>query len=99
MIFEQAIDPLEADNWLRTMEKKLGISHCEKQDNVPFPTHYLEGTATIWWDNAKVVWLVEEPLNWENFKTMFRKAHIPNGVLKLKTERIFGTHPRQHNSA
>ena len=51
--FGQAMDPIEADDWLRTMEKKLGIARCEESDKVPFVTHYLEGPASIWWDNTK----------------------------------------------
>ena len=42
-----------ADDWLRTMEKKLDIAHVDEQDKVPFATHYLEGPANMWWDNQK----------------------------------------------
>ena len=53
--FSQVIDPLEADDWLRTIEKKLEIAHAVEGDKVPFATHYLEGAAAIWWDNAKAM--------------------------------------------
>src|SRR3954462_1637265 len=29
--FDQAIDPIEDDDWLRTMEKKLEITHCDEE--------------------------------------------------------------------
>ena len=51
--FGQAVDPIKADDWLRTMEKKLEIAHCDESYKVPFVTRYLEGPAAIWWDNAK----------------------------------------------
>src|SRR4051812_29901015 len=82
--FDQAVDPLEADDWIRTMEKKLDIARCEEQDKVPFATHYLEGYAAIWWDNTKEVWPLEEDITWERFKEKFYTYHIPTGVMKVK---------------
>ena len=57
--FSQAIDPLDADDWLQTMEKKLEIARTEEGDKVPFAAHYLEGAAAIWWENAKAMWPVD----------------------------------------
>src|SRR4051812_37806029 len=82
--FDQATDPIEADDWLRTMEKKLEIAHCDEVYKVPFATHYLEGYAAIWWDNTKAVWPAGEDITWERFKEKFRTYHIPTGVLKTK---------------
>ena len=60
--FDQAADPIEADDWLKTMEKKLEIARCDEADKVPFVTHYLEGPAAIWWDNTKAAWPCEEEI-------------------------------------
>ena len=65
--FSQVVDPLEADDWLRTIEKKLEIALIEETDKVPFATHYLEGAAAIWWDNAKPLWPAGEEIMWNNF--------------------------------
>ena len=46
--FSQIVDPLDADDWLRTIEKKLEIARTEENDKVPFATHYPEGAAAIW---------------------------------------------------
>ena len=51
--FAYADDPLEADDWLRTMGKKLELTRVDEQDKVPFATHYLEVPASVWWDNQK----------------------------------------------
>src|SRR3990170_2663324 len=69
--FGQVMDPIEADDWLRAMEKKLDIARCDESDKVPFVTHYLEGPAAIWWDNTKTVWPSEENITWEKFKEVF----------------------------
>ncbi|XP_073363175.1 uncharacterized protein [Aegilops tauschii subsp. strangulata] len=82
--FSQVIDPLEADDLLRTIEKKLEIARTKEADKVPFATHYLEGSATIWWDNAKAMWPADDEITWGKFKDHFCKYHIPAGILKIK---------------
>ncbi|XP_073363075.1 uncharacterized protein [Aegilops tauschii subsp. strangulata] len=82
--FSQVIDPLDADDWLRTIERKLEIARTEEGDKVPFATHYLEGAAAIWWDNAKAIWPADEEITWSKFKYHFRKYHIPIGIMKIK---------------
>ena len=75
--FSQVIDPLEADGWLRTMEKKLEIACTEEADKVLFVTHYLDEAAPIWWDNAKAMWPTDEEITWIKFKDHFRKIISP----------------------
>ena len=58
--FSQVVDPLEADDWLRTIQNKLEIACTDEAEKVPFATHYLEGAAAICWDNAKAMWLARE---------------------------------------
>jgi hypothetical protein len=95
--FGQAVDPIKADDWLRTMEKKLEITQNDKADKVPFVTHYLEGPVAIWWDNTKLTWPAGEEISWEKFKELFWKYHIPTGIMK-QAERISGPHPGEHDS-
>lgn len=80
----QTIDPLEADDWLRTIEKKLEISCCHGGDKVPFAAYYLEGSTHVWWDNLKEMLNGGENPTWSEFKDLFKKAHIPKGVIKRK---------------
>ena len=46
--FSQVIDPLDDDESLRTIEKKLEIARTEEGDKVSLATHYLEVAAAIW---------------------------------------------------
>ena len=59
-------------------------------DKVSFATHYLEGAAAIWWDNAKPLWPVGEEITWNNFKDQFLKYHIPVGIMKVKRHEFLG---------
>ena len=84
------VEPLEADDWLHTIKKKLEIARTEEADKVPFATYYLEGAAAIWWDNAKALWPAEEEITWTQFKDRFLKYHIPAGVMKIKQREFLG---------
>ena len=61
------------------MEKNLEIADCDEEDKAPFSTHYLEGSAAVWWDNTKAVWPAGEDITWERFKEKFCTYHIPPG--------------------
>ena len=39
--FSHTSDPLEADDWLRAMERQLDIAHCDDQENMPFASSQL----------------------------------------------------------
>jgi hypothetical protein len=46
--FSQAKDPMEAEDWLKGVEKKLMISQCIDREKVLFAAHQLFGTTTNW---------------------------------------------------
>jgi hypothetical protein len=41
---------MEAEDWLKGVEKKLVIAKCTDHEKVLFATHYLFGTAANWWE-------------------------------------------------
>src|SRR6266498_371883 len=47
--FSQAIEPLDADDWLKVVESKLLISQCSDREKVLFATHQLTGSVADWW--------------------------------------------------
>jgi cobalamin biosynthesis protein CbiD len=50
-VFTHAVDPLEADDWLRAIEKQLNIAQCNDQQKVLFASGQLQGAAQDWWDS------------------------------------------------
>jgi hypothetical protein len=48
--FSQAKDPMDAEDWLKGVEKKLVIAQCTDQEKVLFAVHQLYGTTTNWWE-------------------------------------------------
>jgi hypothetical protein len=48
--FSQAKDPMDAEDWLKGVEKKLVIAQCTDREKVLFAAHQLYGTAANWWE-------------------------------------------------
>jgi hypothetical protein len=48
--FSHSIEPMDADDWLKTIKKKLQVVQCNNGEKVLFASHQLEGPAADWWD-------------------------------------------------
>ena len=75
---------MDADDWLKTIEKKLQVVQCNNREKVLFASHQLIGPAADWWDAYVEAHEEPESINWQEFKNSFRSHHVPLGVMKLK---------------
>jgi phosphoketolase len=75
---------MDADDWLKTIEKKLQVVQCNNHEKVLFALHQLEGPIADCRD--AYIEAHEEPksINWQELKNSFRSHHVPLGVMKLK---------------
>jgi hypothetical protein len=48
--FSQAVEPMDADDWLKPVEKKLKVMQCNNREKVLLASHQLSGPAANWWD-------------------------------------------------
>jgi hypothetical protein len=48
--FSHSSDPLDVDDWLKTITKKLEIVQCTDREMVLYTTGRLVGQAVDWWD-------------------------------------------------
>jgi hypothetical protein len=48
--FSHAVEPMDADDWLMSVEKKLQVVQCNSREKVLLASHQLFGPATDWWD-------------------------------------------------
>ncbi|WVZ52557.1 LOW QUALITY PROTEIN: hypothetical protein U9M48_003605 [Paspalum notatum var. saurae] len=74
-------DPLEAHDWIRTIERKLEIINCDEPTKVALATHQLTGAALAWWESYR-----EAHRGQEGFLEDFRKYHVPEAARDLKAE-------------
>ncbi|KAK1699361.1 hypothetical protein QYE76_016058 [Lolium multiflorum] len=80
-MFNKTEEPLDADDWLQTMENNLEVAGVEAAEKVLFATHYLSGPARAWWTSARAM-NAGQMMTWEDFKIKFSKYHVPQGLIK-----------------
>jgi hypothetical protein len=78
------VEPLDADDWLQMVEKKLQVVQCNNGEKVLLASHQLIGPASDWWDAYVEAHEEPESINWNELKMAFRSHHVPQGVIKFK---------------
>ena len=53
-MFSHTSDPLQADNWLRAVERQLDIAQCDDPERVVYAAGQLRGAALGWWESHPV---------------------------------------------
>jgi hypothetical protein len=48
--FSHSMEPMDADDWLKTVERKLQVVQCNNREKVLLVSHQLIGPAADWWD-------------------------------------------------
>src|SRR4051812_17607694 len=81
LVFTKSEEPLDADDWLQTMENNLEVAGVEANKKVLFATHYLAGDARAWWNSVRAMTGVQM-MTWEEFKVKFSRTHVPPGLIK-----------------
>jgi hypothetical protein len=75
---------MDANDWLKIIEKKLHVVQCTNRERVLFATHQLVGPTVDWWDAYVEAHKESKIINWQEFKNNFRTHHVPFGMMKLK---------------
>jgi len=98
--FGGSSNPLDADDWLRVIQRKLETFGCENRDKVLLAAHQLTGTALAWWENYCAAADDATTITWEEFVDDFRHYHVPVATIKRKAEEFVNCNkePRQWKS-
>ncbi|KAK1611529.1 hypothetical protein QYE76_035202 [Lolium multiflorum] len=80
-VFSKTEEPLDADDWLQTMENNLEVAGVDANEKVLFATHYLAGPARAWWTSTHAM-NAGQIMTWADFKLKFNKYHVPPGLIK-----------------
>jgi hypothetical protein len=83
-VFTHAADPLDADDWLKTVSKMLTTAQCDDREKVLFAAGRLQGSAGAWWDAYTTAHATPNAITWQEFTESFRNHHIPAGLMRLK---------------
>jgi hypothetical protein len=82
--FSYAVEPMDADDWLKSIEKKLQVVQCNNCETVLLASHQLSSPTADWWDAYMEAHEESKSINWPEFRATFRAHHVPQGVIKLK---------------
>ena len=80
LIFSKSEDPLDADDWLQTMENNLEVAGMDANEKVLFATYYLAGDARAWWTSIRNM-NHGQVMTWEAFKVKFSRTHVSQGLV------------------
>ncbi|XP_040385858.1 uncharacterized protein LOC121056120 [Oryza brachyantha] len=83
-VFTRSDDPLDADDWLRTIERKLTLIRCPDAEKTNLAAEQLQGAAGDWWENFLAMQPAGHAITWPEFRNAFRAAHVPKGIMDLK---------------
>jgi len=79
-------NPLDADDWLRVIQRKLEPFECQDRDKVFLAAHQLTETALAWWENYCAAAEDASTITWKEFVKEFRRYHIPSATMKRKAD-------------
>ena len=58
------MEPLDADDWLRTIGNNLEVAAVDENDKVLFATHFLAGPARTWWETTRDTVAADHMFTW-----------------------------------
>ena len=86
--FDASSEPMDADDWLREMDRALTVAHVADEDRVPYVTYLLRGQAMSWWENVQATRASGVEITWEDFKQAFVRHHIPDSLVERMREKF-----------
>jgi hypothetical protein len=84
--FDHSADLMDANNWLRKIEKKLELTELTEEQCVTVAAHQLISTASVWWDSYCDSHPDPLHIEWDEFVEAFRNHHIPKAVMDRKAD-------------
>jgi hypothetical protein len=84
--FSQANDPMDVEDWLKGIEKKLMIAQCMDREKVLFAAHQLFGMVANWWETYCNTHADINSITWNEFQTCFRTHFVPHSTMKQNKE-------------
>jgi hypothetical protein len=85
-IFSYAMELMDADDWLKSIEKKLQVVQCNNREKVLLASPQLFGPTANWWHAYVEAHEEPESINWPDFRAAFRAHHVLQRVIKQKKE-------------
>jgi hypothetical protein len=85
-MFSHSSDPMDAEDWLCTMERELYTTQCDDREKVMYGPRLLRGAAQSWWESYLATHANPDTITWEEFRDNFHQYHVPAGLMTVKKE-------------
>jgi hypothetical protein len=86
LVFAHSSDPMDAEDWLHTVEQELHTAQCDDREKVLYGPRLLRGAAQSWWESYLATHANPDTITWEEFRDNFRQYHVPAGLMTMKKE-------------
>ncbi|KAL8108735.1 hypothetical protein AgCh_024996 [Apium graveolens] len=77
--FKGSLDPIEANVWLKEIEKSFALVKVKQEQKVEYGSYYLKNEATYWWETVKTL-EGTDAITWKRFKELFLEKYFPQFV-------------------
>jgi hypothetical protein len=85
-VFSPSADPMDAEDWLCSMEQELHTAQCDDREKVMYGPRLLRGAAQSWWESYLATHANLDTITWEEFRDNFHQYHVPAGLMTVKKE-------------
>ncbi len=82
--FKGTVKPLEAEQWLKRMDRVFKILHCPNELKFEYSVSLLQGDAYDWWKTIPYSLVEPLVLTWDDFIREFRQKYIPDAYKDQK---------------
>jgi hypothetical protein len=83
-IFKEVAEPLDAEEWINTMEDKFRVLRMTEVLKTEYAAHQLQGPAGMWWKHHRTTFPPNAHITWREFTEAFRGVYIPPGLTEMK---------------
>jgi hypothetical protein len=63
-VFDHSSDPMDAEDWLRTVERELHTAQCDDREKVQYGPRLLRGAAQSWWESYLATHANPDTITW-----------------------------------
>jgi hypothetical protein len=85
-VFAHSANPIDAKDWLRTVEHEFHIAQCNDREKVLYGPRLLRGAAQSWWESYLATHADPEAITWEKFRDNFCRYHVPEELMIVRKE-------------
>jgi hypothetical protein len=86
LVFAHSADPMDAEDWLRTVKRELHTAQCNDHEKMLYGPRQLRVAAQSWWESYLATHANPEAITWEEFRDNFRRYHVPEGLMIVRKE-------------